>query len=67
LSHQIEIAKLQTANRLEERRSVDSHYSIQLASIQLEINAKMDMAKLCKLDDRNDPVFQEIEKLIQER
>ena len=67
LSQQIEIAKLQTANRLEERRSVDSHYSIKLASIQMEIDAKMDMAKLWKLDDRNDPLFQEIEKLIQEK
>ena len=67
LSQQIEIAKLQTANRLEERRSVDSHYSIKLASIQMQIDAKMDMAKLWKLDDRNDPLFQEIEKLIQEK
>jgi hypothetical protein len=27
----------------------------------------MDMAKLWKLDDRNDSLFQEIEKLIQEK
>ena len=33
----------------------------------MEIDAKMDMAKLWKLDDRNDPLFQEIEKLIQEK
>jgi hypothetical protein len=67
LSQKIEIAKLQTANRLEEWRSVDSHYSINLASIEMEFDAKMDMAKLWKLDDRNDPLLQEIEKLIQDK
>jgi hypothetical protein len=57
LSQQIKIAKLQTANRLEEQRSVNSHFSIKLASAQTEIDAKMDMVKLWKLNDRNDPLF----------
>ena len=46
---------------------MNSHFSIKLASVQTEIDAKMDMVKLWKLDDRNDPLFQEIEKLIQDK
>jgi hypothetical protein len=67
LNQQIEIAKLQAARSMEERRSLDNAFSTALLNIQTEIDTKMDLAKLWGVTDRNDDLFVEIKQLMDEK
>ena len=67
LSQQIEIAKLQAARLIEERRSLENDYSTALLNIQTEIDNRMEMAKLWQVSDRNDSIFLEMRELMAEK
>jgi hypothetical protein len=67
LSQQIEIAKLQTARSIEERRALDNKHATALLSLQNDIDNRMELAKMWQVADRNDPIIIEIQALMAEK
>ena len=58
LTQQIEIAKLQAVRYMEERRNTDIQHTTALLSTPAEeMNNRIDLAKLWKLQDCNDSIF----------
>ena len=64
LTQQIEVAKLETAKFLEERRLVDNEFSQEMTNIQTDIDNRIKLARLWGVTDRQDPIFIEIQQLM---
>ena len=64
LNQQIEIAKLNTATAIEERKSLDQEFGTEMHNLQQEIENRIELAKLWQVTDRSDPLFKEIKDLM---
>ena len=67
LTQQIEIAKLQAATGIEERKSLDQEFGTEMHNLQLEIENRIELAKLWQVTDRSDPLFEEIKELMDKK
>jgi hypothetical protein len=67
MSQQIEIAKLQVATTIEERKSLDQEFGTAMHNLQQEIDNRMELAKLWQVSDRSDPLFEEIKELMAQK
>ena len=64
ITQQIEVAKLETAKFLEERRLFDNEFSQEMTNIQTDIDNRIKLARLWGVTDRQDPIFLEIQQLM---
>jgi hypothetical protein len=67
VTQQIEVAKLEAAKFLEERRLIDNEFSQEMTNIQDEIDNRIELAKLWGVTDRQDPLFLEIRELMDQK
>ena len=61
---QIQISKLHTAKAIEDRRPADDEFGTAMQNLQQEIDNGIELAKLWQIKERSDPIFKEIELLM---
>ena len=62
MNQQIEIAKLQVATGIEERKSLNQEFATEMHNLKQEIDNRIELAKLWNVSDRSDPLFAEIKQ-----
>jgi hypothetical protein len=65
MNQQIEIAKLQVATGIEERKSLDQEFATEMHNLKQEIDNRIELlAKLWNVSDKSDPLFSVIKQLM---
>ena len=67
MTQQLEIVKLQSIRTMEEQKASEAEFTTACHNFQTEIDNRMELARMWKVTDRNDPLFVEIASLMAEK
>ena len=67
MTQQLEIVKLQSIRAMDEQKASEAEFATACHNLQSEIDNRMELARMWKVTDRNDPLFVEIASLMAEK
>ena len=67
VTQQLEIVKIQSIRTMEEQKTCEAEFATGCHNLQSEIDNRMELARMWKVTDQNDPLFVEIASLMSEK